>query len=1621
MAINYQLNFDNFAGQQQNWRLDVLRQDYSGPVKPLVGDASPVEIEYVRDDDPYRAIMGSTMTVNLVVTDDVTYDDFYNYPEYTFEVVLRYETTTPGEYRDYWRGWINPSNGLEGVQSAPFPVSFVATDGLGLLSGRPVFRDESSAIRAGRQYLDQTTQIITFIQNILLETGLGLDLYVDSGIRVNGGADDPLVVNGLNEWAFSNEDRTENMDAEEVLEAILTSFNCRISQHHGKWYVYSNSALGGPGTLDTATWKTYLFDDTTFPDRYLEGSTQTENLRYKIAENSAGGTTVTEVIAETTGSGIIDLNNAPTWAENDTSYTLNLSSLSDNVMVGDQVRVGLDTFVPMPGFNGELTAINRGTPTIETSSNIPIANANVIDTYELSYEVAEGQFGDVTFGDTLVNGPANVTVTVYWIFTLFGKSIVYLRVSGGTLAQRDTGYDALRTLIGNANTNGTALQFSRVTEANISIEVDANNPLPAFNPALIFWSVGFQQIETVTKTTGGSDLIATPDFQLNTRRPYGSIQANFPELINGNLIGNGHFYAENEFVDPVGFLSGDGRDLTFSKTTLVESGEREGTARSIVTNFNSVVFDTSSAVGTSDQWFYNNITLGENVDRAYPLTVSFDNLWNNTVSGYADSLKGGYQVSMVFDNSFTSSVFYDTGLQTTHTSLPPIVSTNNNTRYIWNETDGVWDSFSGDVTYNDKYIIRYDTSQDDNEWSSVSKEIPPITPEFTRGFYSTAPGNGRIEIRFFNPEAYLGDNLKKPEGAGNIQHFIDNVRVTHFLKDSQAMPIKERVNSSYSTTLEYEPHLISTGPTTIYNRILGNTDYSRRDTGLEDISIGDSLAEVVTYQKLADFRGNTVGPFKYYEGTFINNTTIPFGPLHKPKVEYSWADSNGVAQTYIEPVGGVFDGGTFSPKENRWDMAFHIPNQTGIFESKFYNQNVDLIAGPPPDRKPTKAYTLGIRGIGLDDSNQPHDTGEGNNFSIVVEDPFSEALNEGYIQVTGSPGDTRSFEFLLSGGVDDDDTAYQLNASNLSIVDTESNPEPLAIQEVSITQVGTQVRVKGLIRIPVTNYYEILEIAGEVDPITENTVSFGITTAITDSTGNLALTTIPVSGESGGVRTIQIPINPNDTRQLVTTGFTHTFSGSLLVNAGVVRSGNGLLWSVTVLLPETAPSSNPVATITNVDDIAASAGDSATFTLNFAENVTNLSMATTSFPITGTPASPFTHFVRANPAPGYKAVHGNDDTSSSSANAVIQDAIEDGDGYLIPITGTIPTGGGSATITLGYTGTVGRLGADFVTTTVSFVTTGLSGATIDEPAPEAFKNGVNTTASNTLLVIPNQGQKFNAVDDVTVGYSSNVSGISKKLMPDGTVSVRYSITFGEGNATGTVTISGSTVNEPYQAVLNVIENLPQGRVVTTPLSTRFSSGDTNLTFTITVEPNEGRMQYPAGTMFTFSNGSASNYSDTSTGGRTFTFTIALPTFNANNPIGDVTLSTTITGVGTTAPPSTSVSVNVPHVGVPATGGSISIFVTADAEWETGGDGEISNGARYSPTSGYGNGVIVFEAPYLPNNLNSTNYGIVVRSADGSNSNQVNLVQNDSYGQRIVFVNTLPSPQQPGILYITPQT
>ena len=69
-------------------RLQIQKKNYTGSVKSLIGTDDPVIIKWDSDDDIYSPIIGSSCEINLFVTDDTDYDDWYDADEREYKVQI---------------------------------------------------------------------------------------------------------------------------------------------------------------------------------------------------------------------------------------------------------------------------------------------------------------------------------------------------------------------------------------------------------------------------------------------------------------------------------------------------------------------------------------------------------------------------------------------------------------------------------------------------------------------------------------------------------------------------------------------------------------------------------------------------------------------------------------------------------------------------------------------------------------------------------------------------------------------------------------------------------------------------------------------------------------------------------------------------------------------------------------------------------------------------------------------------------------------------------------------------------------------------------------------------------------------------------------------------------------------------------------------------------------------------------------------------------------------------------------------------------------------------------------------------------------------------------------------
>jgi hypothetical protein len=232
-GVKYRLDFSDVRSRKR--RVEILKKDYGGAVLPMIGTDEPVIIEWKADDDFYEPLIGSQCQLNLWVTDDVTYDQFYLFNEQEYSVKVYYESA-PNVYTLYWNGWIANDIYSEAITSTPYKLTVNANDGLGSLEA---FDSWFPAVG------EADPKLWKFIHKNLEKIGLGFEIWISNDIRIsnesiwNNVFDDVSI---YKEGVFENNYIIQN--AKKVLRSILIAFNCKIYQAYGRWIIANASSYG---------------------------------------------------------------------------------------------------------------------------------------------------------------------------------------------------------------------------------------------------------------------------------------------------------------------------------------------------------------------------------------------------------------------------------------------------------------------------------------------------------------------------------------------------------------------------------------------------------------------------------------------------------------------------------------------------------------------------------------------------------------------------------------------------------------------------------------------------------------------------------------------------------------------------------------------------------------------------------------------------------------------------------------------------------------------------------------------------------------------------------------------------------------------------------------------------------------------------------------------------------------------------------------------------------------------------------------------------------------------------------------------------------------------------------
>ena len=569
------------------------------------------------------------------------------------------------------------------------------------------------------------------------------------------------------------------------------------------------------------------------------------------------------------------------------------------------------------------------------------------------------------------------------------------------------------------------------------------------------------------------------------REPFGSVECHIDNIVSRSLNSNITFVLGTSST-ATGWEWYGNIPVAFS-TDIFQNG-----TRSVTTG----VTATQDEAVDSDRWFGSvPITTW---DRNTPINIDFDYQFDFINPNVTDG-EIRYQIVMEIDDDTGGIIF------------------SNIDRWLWDFEANQWhgaDSSETDAeNFESRFLGRADSSSE-GSWHSNNVRINPTWP--LRG------DNRRLFIRFLSPVALNNASSVLNNGTGLMTTYIDNIRISYDVNtDDQVF---ELVDDSLTNTVEYEYNTsISSISTDVLYNDLSSETYSRVGV-TEDLS----LERLVLQQRLNDFRNFS----KYYRGSFINNSDVPFSIHNKILVNYTGQS---------ETVSTISKTMSFSPRSNIFNYLGRIPNQATDTAATFHDTDVPLTA-PTLELGNTTSYSLTVdltvtNASSVDISDQfSWDLGAGNNMTSVL---------------SGVPGETKTFPLFINPP-----------AGQVSVINNFTSSGTLPS---GVTLGSFQNRTDGALILPVVVTFPRRPDAGTIS-ITGTTIDFApeetpdavvasiVVTNNIAGTATPVVTTIPATGRPGDVKNIVYQVDAGTDRIILNPDESH--SDTSLSNAIVTGSGS---------------------------------------------------------------------------------------------------------------------------------------------------------------------------------------------------------------------------------------------------------------------------------------------------------------------------------------------------------------------------------------------------------------------------------------------------------------------------------
>jgi hypothetical protein len=200
----------------------------------VTGAESPLQLSYKKA--PLQtAICGSELTIALIATSAGEFDDFLTAAPLSYYCVVQNSTNGGSTWNNYWNGVNTTDTYSQAHSNAPYPCLLKFNCGLGELQWHRY--ENAGALTSGLEtILEVVNNCMTFLPFPNLQIVEIINVREDT-MSDNAGLLEQLYINDQYITEIGDDGETHGWNCNKLLNAILTSINCRIYQSDGLWFI----------------------------------------------------------------------------------------------------------------------------------------------------------------------------------------------------------------------------------------------------------------------------------------------------------------------------------------------------------------------------------------------------------------------------------------------------------------------------------------------------------------------------------------------------------------------------------------------------------------------------------------------------------------------------------------------------------------------------------------------------------------------------------------------------------------------------------------------------------------------------------------------------------------------------------------------------------------------------------------------------------------------------------------------------------------------------------------------------------------------------------------------------------------------------------------------------------------------------------------------------------------------------------------------------------------------------------------------------------------------------------------------------------------------------------------